>query len=587
MRTLAVLLPAVLLAGCLVNTELYEELSDQIGDVEEDEDADADGYPEQVDCDDSDPAVHPEADEVCNGVDDDCDDAVDEDAIDASTWYVDADADGFGAGEASTSCDAPSGTVSNDQDCDDSDHEVYPGSTLPELPGDGVDQDCDGNPGCSDLDCDGLPDVVIPSQRDDDGYGPATPLWFGTGESLGESPHQTLECPGAVQAVTQDFDRDGWVDLALVPYYDGEGYELEAMIYMGAEDGLSDARYGTVPTVSALDATSADLDHDGWPDLVITSGTVDPGDASIYWGSPDGLDRGVVTTLPTSGTYRVIVSDLDSDGWEDLLFVSYVSSRGFETISHVYWNRDGAFDEEDFEALPSHGAVDGVAVDLDLDGYQEVVLANYESDDTTELVVTVYHGGPYGYDDGDLTELKAYGAIDVEAADLNKDGWPDLVVAHYASDSSTQIDSVVYWGSEAGLSADDATALPTSAAKAVAIADLDGDGWLDLVFANSYGLAGTSTDSTIYWGSDTGFSASDSTGLPTVGATRVTAGDVDLDGWPDLLFTQYTTDVSFQHSSYLYYGSKGGFADTHRDDLAVSGPWGPAVMVGLDDGGAR
>jgi hypothetical protein len=589
MRILAALLPAALLTGCLVNTELYDELSDQFVDSDSDSevDADGDGFSELVDCDDADPAVHPEAEEVCNGVDDDCDEVVDEDATDASAWYGDGDGDGYGTGEAISACEAPSGTVSNDQDCDDGDAGVYPGSSLPELPDDDVDQDCDGNPGCSDLDCDGLPDVVIPSQRDDVDYQPATPIWFGTGASLGESPHQTLECPGAVQAVAQDFDRDGWVDLALVPYYDGEGSELEAVVYMGAEGGLSDDRYGTVPTVSALDATAADLDQDGWPDLVITSGTVDSGDASIYWGSPDGLDQSVVTTLPTSGTYRVIVSDLDSDGWEDLLFVSYTSSRGFETISHVYWNTEGSFDAEDFGALPSHGAVDGLAVDLDLDGYQEVVLANYESDTTLELVVAVYQGGPYGYDDGDVTELKAYGARDVEAADLDQDGWPDLVVAHYASDSSTQIDSLVYWGSENGLSADNATALPTSAAKAVAIADLDGDGWLDLVFANYYGLAGTSTDSTIYYGSSSGFSTDDSTGLPTVGATRVTVGDVDLDGWPDLLFTQYTTGVSFQHSSYLYYGSEGGFADTHRDELDVAGPWGPAVMVGLDAGGAR
>jgi hypothetical protein len=584
MRRLTALPSALLLAGCLVNTELYEELSDQLDVVESD--ADGDGYPESTDCDDNDPGIHPGAEETCNEVDDDCDEVIDEDAVDASGWYADADADGYGAGAVITACEAPSGAVGNDQDCDDGDPSVHPGSTEPELAGDDIDQDCDGNPGCSDLDCDGLPDLVIPSQRDDAGYLSPTPLWFGTGDTLGASPHQTLACPGAIAAVADDFDRDGWVDLALVGYSDGESHELEARIYQGSQDGPSDDRYDTVGTVSALDAAAADLDQDGWPELVVTCGTIDSGDAQIFWGSRDGFTEAARTTLPSSGTYRALVSDLDGDGWEDLVFVSHESSRGFETRSHVYWNRAGAFDEEDFSSLASHGAVDGVAVDLDLDGYQEIVVANHESDDSVELLVRVHHGGPYGYDDADVTELKAYGAHDVEAADLNRDGWPDLVVAHYASDTSTLVDSVVYWGSEEGLSADSATALPTSGARAVAIADLDLDGWLDLVFANYLGLDGLSTDSTAYWGSVDGFSVEDSTGLPTVGATRVLAGDVDQDGWPDLLFTQYTDGASFQHTSRLYYGSEGGFSDTHRDELEVAGPWGPAVLVGAGAGGA-
>ena len=53
------------------------------------------------DCDDGDVAVSPAAVEVCNGVDDDCDGAEDEDVADAPVWYADADGDGFGDGGSS------------------------------------------------------------------------------------------------------------------------------------------------------------------------------------------------------------------------------------------------------------------------------------------------------------------------------------------------------------------------------------------------------------------------------------------------------------------------------------------------------
>ena len=79
------------------------------------------------DCNDGDPAVHPEASEVCNSVDDDCDSEVDENV--GSAWYVDADADGYGDPRAETMlCDGASGFVDNATDCDDSDDTVWPGA---------------------------------------------------------------------------------------------------------------------------------------------------------------------------------------------------------------------------------------------------------------------------------------------------------------------------------------------------------------------------------------------------------------------------------------------------------------------------
>ena len=93
-------------------------------------DRDSDGYDETVDCDDSRVTVNPDAPELCDGLDNDCDEAIDEDATDAGTFYADNDTDG----------DGYSAEV---DDCDDSDASVNPGAI--DTVDDGVDSNCDGD----------------------------------------------------------------------------------------------------------------------------------------------------------------------------------------------------------------------------------------------------------------------------------------------------------------------------------------------------------------------------------------------------------------------------------------------------------
>ncbi len=79
--------------------------------------------------------------DLCNGIDDDGDGLVDEDAP-TSPWYADADADGHGDPLTTLdACAAPAGWVAEADDCNDDDAEIHPGAVER---CNGLDDDCDG-----------------------------------------------------------------------------------------------------------------------------------------------------------------------------------------------------------------------------------------------------------------------------------------------------------------------------------------------------------------------------------------------------------------------------------------------------------
>jgi hypothetical protein len=81
-------------------------------------DADADGYDVNTDCDDNNAAVNPGATEICDYLDNNCDIEIDE--FVQLTFYSDFDGDGFGdINNNAFDCAVPFGYTTNDFDCDD------------------------------------------------------------------------------------------------------------------------------------------------------------------------------------------------------------------------------------------------------------------------------------------------------------------------------------------------------------------------------------------------------------------------------------------------------------------------------------
>ena len=91
----------------------------------------------------------------------------------------------------------------------------------------------------------------------------------------------------------------------------------------------------------------------------------------------------------------------------------------------------------------------------------------------------------------------------VLVADLNRDGWLDLLAVAYTYDDKPETmakSSVIFWGGPDGFSADRSTVVPTYCPGNGHLADVNNDGWHDFIYGDSRGYLA------VYLGGPDGFS---------------------------------------------------------------------------------
>lgn len=315
-------------------------------------DADGDGVKASEDCNDNDPDISPEATEICDGRDNNCDGQTDEGVLE--TFYVDQDRDGFGDPDSpQEACEAGLGLADNDEDCDDNEDAAYPGND--EVCGDGIDNDCSGeadDDGAvdastwyqdSDGDLFGSDETTIVSCDPGDGWAPDG------GDCNDEDPDVN---PGADEVCGDGIDND----CANGPD-DGDAIDAQLWHHDADSDSFGDPddsqRACTQPDGYILDGTDCDdSDRDENPSVT----WYPDGDGDDYGPDVEGqeCERAAETDAPQSGD----CDDMDPD-----------INPGAEEI----W-----YDEVDQDCSG------GSDFDQDGDGYESTVEADGEDCDDTD-----------------------------------------------------------------------------------------------------------------------------------------------------------------------------------------------------------
>lgn len=299
-------------------------------------------------------------------------------------------------------------------------------------------------------------------------------------------------------------------------------------------------------------------------------------------------------------------SDLNGDGISELMVANWWDNEKTHVFTGgwIYWGHGTPgrprWNVRERTALWGMGAHGMLPADLNGDGWPEIILSNFRSDVTRNVDSYIYWGDVsvgwrgVAYGEADRATLPAPGAHGIAVADLNRDGRPEVILARANDDDTHRIDSYIYWGQASGArgvtySPAARTGLPTRGAHGVAVADLNGDGWPELIFANKFDGDAFAIESYIYWARPGGtygvsYSPAARTALPTLGAFGVAAADLNDDGRPEVVFANWSDGKTYAVNSYVYWARPGGlygvtYGPTARTELPGIG----AMKVSIAD----
>ena len=338
----------------------------------------------------------------------------------------------------------------------------------------------------------------------------------------------------------------------------------------------------------------ADVNGDGKPDLLVANrglGGSTPGNVTVLLGKGDGtFHAGVSYGSGGSFAYSLAVGDVNGDGKLDLV----VANAGSTTVGVLLGNGDGTF---------------ATAVTYDSGGYfpESVAIADVNRDGVADIVVldcgnrfAGCGGGQngtaavlFGNGDGTFRTSASYdagpGAIWLAIADVNRDGKPDIVVADCGANifcpaNASGSVSILLGNGDGTFNAAVSYNSGGISAMSIAIADVNGDGKLDLLVANS----GSSTVGVLLGNGDGTFQPAlvYNSGGSAYSANQIVIADVNGDGKLDLLVANYGDDTigallgndngTFQ--SALVYSS-GGSGPTSVAAQDVNGDGEPDIVA--------
>lgn len=436
----------------------------------------------------------------------------------------------------------------------------------------------------ADMDGDGTTDLTIAIHQGQKTFNGESFVWFGDGRRGFQKSATGFRTSGTLHVAAVPAEKELPARAVFCNSIGGElDEDVPLHVYWGEKAGFDPARVWKLPFHSGYEASASDLNADGFADLIVLNsghaGEHAHADstlgANILWGGPDGLERATKRTVLHEhflGTSSV--ADLNRDGWLDLVLEPFGPEHAGEKekLFIYYGGVDGY--------VPAAGR----RVALEMDGYaQEHLVADFNRDQWLDIAVTsrsldcvrILWGGPKGYDTKRDQRLKIAGPVGVDAADFNGDGWLDLLAGSYNDPVSGHRDMglVIFWGGRDGYRHSDAQWLPGFSPLGRTIADFDGDGHLDLVSPQHSGeLTREDLACHIYWGSQSGFATRRRTTFFCDSVNDTMAGDFNGDGLIDLAVNAHTRHGDHRTQSRILYNDGRRFENPTIQKLPTNGP---------------